>query len=207
MRLAARACVRRTADACGGTARAAAAATCETGHVPGPRRTLSRRTLLRAGVIVGLPVLAGCDPVRAHRGATLSTEPTTPGPSAGATVSPLVTAIRAERALLAQYEAVIAAHPALRRHLAPIGGEHRAHLDALDALVAPDPRDDLGATPPERVAPGELTVAALVRAENQSVRALITACLTQPPDVAVLMASIAASESSHVVVLSEIGGR
>jgi hypothetical protein len=168
-----------------------------------PPRTLTRRAFVRLGLLIGVPVVSACDPVRTHLGSTPSASPTISD-----TARTLTAAIATERGLLAQYDAVIAAAPALRPRLAPIAAEHRAHLDALEALdAAPSAQPSEAPSTGTPAATPVAAVAGLIRAERAAARALSAASLSQPADVAVLMGSIAASESSHLVVLGRLPAR
>lgn len=108
--------------------------------MPAPRPT--RRGVLRAvaGVTLGVAasgLISGC------------TGETAPGPSRPTAPDPDALAradgVDGERAMLAAYDATIAAHPALARALAPIVADHRAHLAALDPTATAAPTG--GATP------------------------------------------------------------
>lgn len=108
--------------------------------MPAPRPT--RRGVLRAvaGVTVGVAasaLVSGCT----GEAAPGPTRPTAPDPDALARSD----GVDGERALLAAYDATIAAHPALAGALAPIVADHRAHLAAFDPTATQTPTG--GATP------------------------------------------------------------
>jgi len=117
---------------------------------------------------------------------------------------------RDSRALLARYDATAEAHPALAGLLAPLRSEVAEHADAL----AP-PRTS-GASPsasrsrpPER--PPQIpddegqALAALADAERRTADARAAALLDAAPELARLLASVAAAGAAHVYLLTEGG--
>ena len=111
---------------------------------------------------------------------------------------PLEPLLAAELALVASYDAAIKAAPAQAARLRAVRADHAAHVQALRARL--DPR---------RVAAIETTAAAstssvagLITAERAAAKQATEACLAASGERAALLASIAACESSHVVVLS-----
>ncbi len=107
-----------------------------------------------------------------------------------------------ERALLREYDAVLAARPGLAPRLAPVRDHHAQHLEALvgpprtaspspSAVAAlPVPADDAGA------------LARLVAAERAAGDAHARDCLAASRVLAPVLASLSASELSHPVALS-----
>lgn len=153
------------------------------------RRVHSRRAVLTAAVgLAGVAAIGACDdPGSAPR------RPVPPDP-----LNPFY---RDTAALLARYEAAIAADPALAGRLGPIRDAHRAHLQALareigPGLVAqPSASSATGTSPPA-------TLPDLLAAEKQAATAARSACLAAPSYRAALLGSIAAARASHVTVLS-----
>ncbi len=149
----------------------------------------------------------------------------TPGPAptpTGVTTTepppdPLADHLAAERRLLGSYQATIAQHPALAKRLAPLRDDHSAHVAALEqemgltpsatptatgtgtATASPTP-EVTGIPPVPATAP--LALLALKNAEHAAATARAAGCLTADDTAAPLLASIAACESSHEVVLS-----
>jgi hypothetical protein len=156
--------------------------------------SLPRRTLLAAlGAIAAGALGAGCE--RDRRGSATGT----PSP---APPDPLLADLADERDLLARYDAVAAAHPALASRLAPLRDDHREHAAALARALgdaAPGaPSDSVPAPTPGT--PGA-ALAALATAERDAARRNTRSCLTAPADRAALLASIAACEATHEVLL------
>jgi hypothetical protein len=110
-----------------------------------------------------------------------------------------------EAALATRYRQVQARHPALRPVLRGVLADHVAHAAALRAVLprpapaAPSP----GASASSRPVPSTpaAALADLARAERAAEAAASAACLLADGDTAVLLASVAACEASHVVVL------
>lgn len=99
-------------------------------------------------------------------------------------------AVARERALLAMYDGQTALSPAL----AGVRAEHAEHLAALlGAATTAEP----SAAPSAPVA-----VAALVAAEREAAAAHGSAALEASRELAGVLASLAASEASHAVVLA-----
>jgi hypothetical protein len=115
-------------------------------------------------------------------------------------------AVERERALLAAYDAVLAASPAALPRLGPLRAEHEAHLTALGVGTRAFPAGS--ATPsPSASAPASSPgpspgAAGLVRLERAAAAAHAAATVTATPALAALLAQLAASESSHLVALA-----
>jgi hypothetical protein len=159
----------------------------------------TRRAVLAATAALPL-VLTGCKGLSALSG---------PGrPPADVTM--LQHAIAAEALLAARYRAAIgalAASPAAAAVLRPVLAQHEAHLDRLRAhLVMPADQAGPAAGPrhPAAALPtGPRPVLAyLEAAERSAVARLDRELLSAPAPVAQLLASIAASEATHIPVLA-----
>ena len=137
--------------------------------------------------------------------ASCTSDTAEPGP----TPSPVVSlegateSVAASEALLAaSYDAAIAAlpdaDPAVIALLTGIRDQHAAHRDALGGTsLAPD-------APPQPAAQAAV-IDELLAAERQAARDRIDACESATdPELARLLAMIAASEASHVPALREI---
>jgi hypothetical protein len=132
---------------------------------------------------------------------------------------------RDSRALLARYDATASAHPGLAGRLAPLRAEVAAHAAALDAPGGADsaqpsasaqpPGADSappsGAASPVRLSPtvpdvpqdAGKALSALADAERRTADARTTALLDAPPELARLLASVAASGAVHAYLLTE----
>jgi hypothetical protein len=153
--------------------------------------------LPRRRVLAGLALawLAGaCEPgTRLPAPTPTTTEPPPP--------DPLLAELIDERALLATYDAATGRHPALQATLAGPRADHVQHVAALERALG------TAASPVPRVGgvgvPGApaSALAALRSAERAASNARAAAALTAPSDRAGLLASIAASEATHELVL------
>jgi hypothetical protein len=166
------------------------------------------RRLLLAATAAGSLTLAGCKGV-----AVLG-----PVPKPGADVVTLEHAIAAEELMVARYEAALSSGPARPGSARPgsavmrrVHAEHLAHLEQLRARLILPPRL---ATASPRPAPSppplpqgrRQVLAALAAAETEASDRLIGWIAVAPPALAQLMASIAAAEAAHVVLLSYPAG-
>ena len=111
-------------------------------------------------------------------------------------------AVSREQALLTAYDATLAAHPQLAALLVPLRQEHLVHLERLRPPAAGTPTPSASATavpagPKDRRA----ALAALAGLERQAAAAHGAAAVSASRRVAPLLASLSASEASHVVVL------
>ena len=155
---------------------------------------LTRRGLLSAAAALPLAA-AGCQGLR-----VLGTPPR-PLPD----VAVLRTATDGETVLIAQYTAVLAAQPGLAGLLDPLLGQHRAHLDRLRARLSVPPGAATPSASPRphvQVPPGAAAAQAfLQRAERAAAQALTGGLTAASPSLAQLLASIAAAEASHALLL------
>lgn len=98
--------------------------------------------------------------------------------------------------LIAQYDAAIAAFPALGTTLRPIRDQHAGHLAALGS-----PAGTAGAPAPAP-ASSQAALAGLSAAEKAAAAMRLSDCLsTSEPALVRILALIAASEASHVAEL------
>lgn len=154
-----------------------------------------RRAVLALPAVAAL--LGGCsDDAGQKAGAT--TRGASASASAGAVL--LAAAGRDSAALLAHYDAVIAALPELAGGLAPLRAEVARHARAFGAKG--------GASPPAVTATGApegsaAALAALASAEKSLADSRATALLDAPPELARLLASAAAAGACHVLLLKE----
>lgn len=166
---------------------------------PDDGSVVSRRVLIGSGLLVlgavggGVVGFVRTEPPRAS----------VPDPVPPADV---LAALGRERALLAAYDAALAA--GANALWSAVRAEHAAHVTALTALLPATSASPSSASPSGTVSPsGSPTVrapgvAGLVAAERAAAAAARAACLTGNGTAAVLLACIAASESSHAAVLA-----
>lgn len=172
------------------------------------------RRLVLAAVAAGSLGLAGCKGITALGHV----------PKPGRDVVTLEHAIAAEELMVARYQAAVTALSAgaagqasagkTARAKAAVGtilAEHEAHLAHLrDRLVLP-PRLKTAKPKPSPAAPPlpagrHAILADLAAAESAASDRLIGWLADAPPSLAQLMASVAASEAAHAVILGHPGG-
>jgi len=150
-----------------------------------------------AAVATGGLALSGCGPLL-----TGQDEQTIPAAAPDA-LEPL---LRTELALLAGYDAAIAAFPALTGWLRGVRADHAAHAQALRARLDPRRSKQIppaaAPTPATVAATTPAALAALAAAERAAAGQATAACLAATGERAALLASIAASETSHLVVVA-----
>jgi hypothetical protein len=169
---------------------------------------LPRRALLAGGgALFAAAALAGCSGSGPKDPAELREE------AERAEHSPAARGLRraAERdsaVLLARYDAVLAAHPSLAARLEPLRETVAAHLSVLreESGRSPDGEPDPGAAaPPPAVDPEPAAaVAALAAAELETSAARLAALPEAPPELARLLASLAAAGAVQDHLLSEV---
>ncbi|MFF1839719.1 hypothetical protein ACFVXE_36980 [Streptomyces sp. NPDC058231] len=189
--------------------------------------TTRRSALTATGVIALGAALAGCGG-DADRGGKGSAPAGAREAAAKAESTLRATAARASGSLLTEYEQVITAHPATGAGLAPLRDAVRAHTEALrqggstsppsPGSTALSPGGDKAASP-GTVPSGEATASAssgpaavgaraavkeLAVSERRTADAHAAALLTAPPELARLLASIAAACAAHAYLLTEL---
>ncbi|MBX6356299.1 MAG: hypothetical protein IRZ05_10665 [Micromonosporaceae bacterium] len=115
---------------------------------------------------------------------------------------PLDPLLAATVRLAAEYDAVIAAQPALAERLTPLRDAHRAHAKALAQLIG-RPASSLSASPVPSSPPGDpsAALAHLQAAEKAGQDQAAAACLAAPADRTALLGSITAARATHQEVL------
>jgi hypothetical protein len=107
-----------------------------------------------------------------------------------------------ERALLREYDAVLAARPGLAPRLSPVRDHHAEHLEALLGPASPSP-SATPAVPPAALPPDDAgALARLVAAERAAGDAHAADCLAASRRLAPVLASLSACELSHPVALT-----
>ncbi|WP_163510276.1 hypothetical protein [Fodinicola acaciae] len=154
----------------------------------------SRRAVLLAGAGLSVAGVAAC-----------TGQPAPPDPVTTA----LKTLLAAEKALAASYDQAVGRFGVLNERVGGVRTDHAAHVKALTALIArrdPEPRPSGSAQPSPA---GSLSANSasgarqqLAALERKQAAAAVALCLTANDEDATLLASLAASESSHVEVLT-----
>lgn len=168
--------------------------------------TTRRGALTATGAIAMGAVLAGCGDGADESGGRKGS-----APADARTASDSASAVRAETSLrkkaagvsaslLGQYENVLAAHPATAAGLTPLRDAVRAHVQALapgGGASLEFVRTRPAGSPPE-------AVKALAAGERRASAAHTAALLDAPPELARLLASVAAAASAHSYLLTEL---
>ncbi len=163
--------------------------------------TPSRRSVVLAGLVAPLVACTRAAQPPAPAAGSSPAGATTPAP--GPPVQPdgdapvRAAAVARERRLLVAYDAALAADPGAR-DLAALRQEHVAHLLALGAGPPAPPRGG-GRRRDRRAA--ERARAGLARAERGAADEHARDLLTASRGLAAVLASLAAAEASHLVVL------
>ncbi|RLU96609.1 hypothetical protein CTZ27_16425 [Streptomyces griseocarneus] len=117
---------------------------------------------------------------------------------------------RDSAALLDRYDATIAAHGGLAGRLAPLRAEVARHTEAFGTETTPSSSASPSAssspgTPGASGVPGDekAALADLARAEQRLVDTRTAALTGAPPELARLLASVAAAGAGHVFLLGE----
>ncbi|MEO6204442.1 MAG: hypothetical protein ABIO67_03535 [Mycobacteriales bacterium] len=151
---------------------------------------LTRRDVLLAGVLT--VTTAAC---------TSISEPAPQAPP-DPDISLRGAAIVRERTLLVAYDAALIAHPSLRATLAPLRADHATHLDRLTGQLPGTPAPAADPTPPSAPPATAAGQRAALRALERSTQAAHRdAAITASRVLAPVLASLAACEASHAVVL------
>ncbi|MFF2811983.1 hypothetical protein ACFVT2_33385 [Streptomyces sp. NPDC058000] len=169
---------------------------------------LTRRTTLLAGAALGgAALLAGC---------AESARPAPDAPEHSAAAERLrARAAQDSTALLARYDATLAAHPALGTRLRPLRAEVARHAEAFTAdppsagasapASAPPAGAARGADAPRVPADERAARTALADAERTLADARTAALVSAPAELARLLASVAAAGAAHAYLLTEAG--
>ncbi|BDH07455.1 hypothetical protein [Streptomyces seoulensis] len=161
-------------------------------YSPPPRaRSGPRRRTLLAALTGAAALLTGCS--------------SGSGPAARAASAATRARARAARdstELLAQYDAVLDAHPALADRLSPLRAAVAAHRDAFGGKN--EPKAKKSPTPaPTAPADRKDALASLASAERTVADRRAGALLEVPGELARLLASVSAAGSAHAYLLTE----
>ena len=169
-----------------------------------------RRAVLAAAASTALLAAAGCKGV----GALASP------PRPASEVALLRAAIAAEEEMVARYHAVIIRSPGLAAGLRPLRAEHQRHLAELRSRLIVPPGSAAGAArspaaarsrrpqPAQDSGPASpaAAISFLQEAERTAAADLLRQLTAASPSLAQVMASIAASEATHVAALAAVRG-
>jgi len=124
-------------------------------------------------------------------------------PVPAAQPDPLEPVLAAELTLLASYDAAIAKFPAVAGKLKAVRADHAAHVQAMRARLDPRRAAQMPASVAAEAAgaTSAAAIAALAKGERAQAERAGKACLTAEGERSALLASLAACESSHLVVV------
>jgi hypothetical protein len=168
----------------------------------------TRRVVLAAAAMLPLAAVSGCD------GADVLEAPPSPAPD----VAMLREAIAAEQLMITRYTTVLreaggagGGSASLAAALEPLLAEHREHLAQLrsrlvipaGSTASPTPRGRAPAVAPVPATAGA-GVSFLKAAEQAAATAMVARLRSASPSLAQLLASIGASEATHVPALDAV---
>lgn len=169
--------------------------------------TTRRGALTATGAIAMGAVLAGCgsdgdDEVSGLKGSGHADARTASDRSSAARseTSLRKKAVGVTASLLGQYENVLATHPATAAGLTPLRDAVRAHVKAL----APTGAASLEFVRTRPADGPREAVKALAASERRAAASHTAALLDAPPELARLLASVAAAASAHSYLLTEL---
>ncbi|WP_250853903.1 hypothetical protein [Streptomyces malaysiensis] len=199
-RVASSACVESSACVASSASAASAASAAASGCAAPVTR---RRSLLLGGGVLGVvALLSGCS------------DDSEPRRDAGGEEAVALLRARGARdstALLARYDATVDTHPALQKRLAPLREEtarHAAVFTAKGRSASPSATASRspsagGRRVPEVPKDEKRALSALAQAERQIADTRTAALATAPPELARLLASVAACGAAHVYLLTQ----
>lgn len=163
-----------------------------------------RRTLLAGSVLGGAALLlTGCSEDSGPGGGRKDAD-------AAAEARLRAQAARDSAALLARYDATLAAHPGLGERLRPLRAEVARHAAAFGPAPSAQPRAGAPAAPSAPASPAvppdeKQARTDLAAAERRTADARAAALVAAPPELARLLASVAAAGAAHAYLLAEDG--
>ncbi|MEU8007801.1 hypothetical protein AB0B66_42155 [Catellatospora sp. NPDC049111] len=160
------------------------------GFRPNRRRLLRASAATAAAGLAGA-ALAGCDLLD-------------PGPDTPPAPDALTGLLAGTYALVAAYDAALAADTTLTTLLTPLRETHRAHAEALDAIMSPRPSPSSFTAPSAAPVAGDrkAILKSLRTAEVSAAKQAAEACVTTTTSRAVLVGEIAAARATHAEVLA-----
>ncbi|WP_246157470.1 hypothetical protein [Catellatospora sichuanensis] len=145
---------------------------------------------MTATAAVAATTLTGCD--------LLDPTPDAPPPP-----DALMGLLAGTHALVATYDAALAADASLTALLTPLRETHRVHAAALDAIMSPRPSPSAFSAPSAAPVTGDrkTILKSLRTAEVSAAKQAVEACVATTVARAVLVGEIAAARATHVEVL------
>ncbi|MEU1487970.1 hypothetical protein [Streptomyces sp. NPDC005752] len=162
--------------------------------------TTRRGALTTTGAFALGAVLTGCGGGPETRTASGGTDARTASRRSGALRA---SAARDSASLLSGYEQVAAAHPVTEAGLAPLAAAVREHLTALGG-PAKVPGGSPTPTPPAAATEARTALKDLAAEERRVADGRAKALLTAEPELARLLASVAAAGAAHAYLLTEL---
>ncbi|MFE4693554.1 hypothetical protein ACFRH6_26350 [Streptomyces sp. NPDC056749] len=168
------------------------------------RRTgTTRRSALTATGAVALgAVLTGCGDGPENRRAPGGADARTTALRKGTVLR--AAAARESASLLSLYERTAAAHPLTEAGIAPMGAAVREHLAALGGPARTASGSPAPTPPAPAPADARAALKELAAEERRVADGRATALLTAEPELARLLASIAAAGAAHAYLLTEL---
>lgn len=168
----------------------------------------TRRRVLAVTGVAAAGLLTGCSGERSD-GGTRASVTGARDKAARAEAALRLRTSAASQALVTQYDAVLAMHPTLRTRLAPLRDQATQHATALAPAPTTSPAPSASATATPAAPAAVSTVASdadealksLAAAEQRTSDAQLAALATAPPELARLLASVAASNAGHAFLL------
>ncbi|MYQ38881.1 hypothetical protein B046DRAFT_07017 [Streptomyces sp. LamerLS-316] len=163
--------------------------------------TTRRSALTATGAFALGAVLTGCGGGQETATAPGGTDAAAASLRAGKALR--ASAARDSASLLTRYEQVAAAHPVTEPGLAPMGAAVREHLTALGGPAKASGGSPAPA-PPAAATDARAALKELAAEERRVADGRATALLTAEPELARLLASIAAAGAAHAYLLTEL---
>ncbi|MFD6276615.1 hypothetical protein ACFWFI_13740 [Streptomyces sp. NPDC060209] len=163
--------------------------------------TTRRSALTATGAFALGAVLTGCGDGPDTRKAPGGTDARTASLRDGTALR--AAAARDSASLLSRYEQVAAAHPVTEAGLAPMVAAVREHLTALGG-PAKAPSGSPAPAPPAAPTDAQAALKELAAEERRVADGRAAALLTAEPELARMLASIAAAGAAHAYLLTEL---
>ncbi|MET8176396.1 hypothetical protein [Streptomyces clavifer] len=166
--------------------------------------TTRRNALAGTGAVALAAVLTGCGGGDGARRASATADAR--AASLRAETALRTAAARASTTLLTRYEQVAAAHPATVAGLAPLRAAVREHATVFSGGAAEEPaaRDPKAAAPPAPPTDPRAALRELAAEERRVADERAGTLLRTGPELARLLASVAAAGAAHAYLLTEL---
>ncbi|MFE8009835.1 hypothetical protein [Streptomyces sp. NPDC057418] len=168
--------------------------------------TTRRNALTRTGAVALGAVLTGCGGSGGSGARPGSGSADAEAASLRAETALRTSAARSSTTLLTRYEQVVTAHPTTAAGLAPLRAAVREHVSALSAGAAEKavPADPKAAAPPAPPADPKAALRELAAEERRVADERARALVKAGPELARLLASVAAAGAAHAYLLTEL---